>query len=123
MPSITPDFSESAALKAGEYLARIAGSELGTSQAGNGYVKWTLTTADNADVKCNNFPLTYFTNYTGKGAFAFKRFVEAAVGESIADEIANFNTDDIHGRMVSVVVIDDPERGWPKVKAVKGAGV
>lgn len=119
MPAINPDFSESAGLKAGEYLARVSDSVLGTSNAGNGWVKWTLTTADNAEVAANNYPLTYFTNYTGKGAGFFKRFVEAAVGEVIADEISDFNTDDIHGRMIGVIVVDDPERGYPKVKAVR----
>jgi hypothetical protein len=124
MPSISPDFSEAAGLKAGEYLARISDSELGEkAETGSKWIKWTLTTADNPEAAMNNFPLTYFTNYVGKGAGFFKRFVEAAVGETIADEIADFNTDDIHGRMVKVIVIDDPERGYPKVKSVRGAGV
>jgi len=121
MPQIIPDFSEAAGLKPGEYMARIAASTLKKSQAGNDYISWQLTTAGNAEVAANDQVVYYNTPFTGRGAFRFKKFVEAAVGEPV-DALTNYNTDDLHGRSVLITVEANPQSTWPDVTAVKSAG-
>jgi hypothetical protein len=119
MPLISPDFSEAAGLKPGEYVARIAASTLKKSQAGNDYVSWQLTTAGNPDIAANDQVVYYNTPFTGRGAFRFRKFVEAAVGEPLGEALASFNTDELHGRSVVITVEANPKSTWPDVTAVR----
>lgn len=123
MPVIEPDFSEAAGLKPGQYIARIAGSEILTGKiSGNPYIKWTLTTVDNEIPADNNQVVYHTTPHVGKGAAFFRRFVEAVTGEPLGEAIASFNTDDLHGRSVLVTLVEETGSDWLKVKAVARVG-
>jgi len=123
-PNIVPDFSQAAGLDSGTYMARIVGSEekIG-KESGNPYINWKLTTTGNAEAKDNNQVIFHITPFTGPGAGLFKTFVEAALGEPVGDEIANFETEALHSREVMMTVEKEAGRAFAKVKSVAAVGV
>lgn len=117
-PQINPDFSEALdSLPPGEYKVRVTDSELKTSQAGNEYLNWKLSTFGSDDSRMNDRVIYHSTPISGKGAGILKQFLKAV---GVDPTGGNFDTDMVHGKELAVVVIEDPQGGtFPRVKTVK----
>lgn len=126
MPQVVPDFSEAveaAPIPDGVYSARVIGSEIKTSRAGNDYVKWKLQVfgAEGDLTPINNRVVYHNTMLAGPGSGILKSFQKAIVGRVIE---AGFDTDEFLGKEAQVTLVttlDDngEKRLWPEVKAVK----
>lgn len=124
MALVEPDFSESVdkAIIPGTYNARIQQAEVKTSQAGNKYVKWTLSIfgCEGDSSVYNNRYVWHNTMLTGRGAGMLKKFVKAATGE---EPQGAFDTDALVGRELSITLKerlndDGTVSDYPDVAAV-----
>lgn len=116
MPLINPDTSEaSGAIEAGTYPAKITKVETGTSKSsGNPMIIVHLDVTVNGKVR----PRTTYCVITGEGAFGFDQLLRATGFESVADQYKQkngekpaFNTDDLEGQELNVVVEPDTYNG------------
>lgn len=126
MAQITPDFSQASddtPVPPGVYSARVTGSEIKTSQAGNDYISWKLQLygAEGELAPVNNRVVFHTTMISGKGAGILKSFQKACLGNAIEGA---FDTDQLLGKEVQVTLTqglmpDGAVSPWPNVKAVK----
>ena len=114
---ITPDFSEIADdLAPGTYNVRVEAAETGEYKTGTKYIKWTLGTIGSDEPKDNGRKLWHNTIYAGKGAFMFKKFLNAATnGEAKEGEM---DTEQLLGKELTVVAALN-DRGYLEVKSVR----
>ena len=116
MVLIEPDFSEAVeSLPAGEYPVRVVGCEQKDSKAGNVYLNWTLETFGKSSEQLNGRKVFHTTPITGKGAGILKAFVKAC-GMEVG---GSFDTEELMGAELVVVLAVNPDRAYPEVKAVK----
>lgn len=118
-PQISVDFTEAAegTLPPGDYPVRIVDSTVRESKtSGNPYINWTLETFGKSEDKLNGRKVFHSTPVTGKGAGILRQFL-SAMGEST--DIQQLETTDLHGRELVVVIVEDKESTYPKVKTVK----
>lgn len=116
MALIQPDFSEAVEnLPEGEYAVRISDVEMKDSKAGNKYLNWSMETFGKDDDRLNGRKIFHTTPIAGKGAGILKAFVKACGMEATN----SFDTDELMGRELVVVLKNNPERAFPEIKAVK----
>ncbi len=114
---ITPSFTEVADdIKPGTYKVRVTGVESKTSQKGDTYLKWELSTFAEEDPKNEGRKMWHSTMISGKGAFMFKRFWNAATGGE--DVPAQVDTEMLIGKEMEVVTATN-DRGYTEVKATR----
>jgi hypothetical protein len=120
---VTPDFSQCQdEVSPGIYRVRIVESKVDTWEGKDGkpnttYIAWTLETFGEHDDKNNGRKIFHRTPIEGKGAFRFRSFYKAAMGEDCAGA---FDPTVLYGREVEVTVA--PQTNAPEyneVKAVK----
>lgn len=117
VPMIEADFTEATdTLPPGEYAARVVNSEVRTSKTSGGtYINWTLETFGKDDERFNGRKIFHSTPTTGKGAGILRQFLNATAVETTGQ----FETTDLHGRELVVVIVEDKESTYPRVKTVK----
>jgi len=118
---VTPDLSEvQESVEAGQYHVRVTDSETGewnTTKGTTKYIKWTLETMNEATPGNNGRKIWYSTPITGKGAFIIAKLYSAATGEFLTKDNAGFDTEQIIGKELNVVV-DINDKGYVEVKSV-----
>lgn len=106
----------------GAYNVRVVESSIDEWQGKEGkpntkYVKWVLETFGADTPADNGRRIWHTTPITGRGAFLLTNFYKAAMGESMNTDSPSFDTEQIHGREMHVVV-DKNAKGYIEVKAV-----
>lgn len=113
---ITPDFTEAVdQLKPGEYAVRIVDSALKTSKNGGVYVNWVLETFGKEEAKWNGRKVYHITMTAGPGAGMLRQFCTAA-GYKVDGK---FDTSDLHGKELTVVMDVEKDSDNVRVKSVK----
>lgn len=119
---LTPDTSECAdQITPGEYKVRIKDAKVDKWEGREGrpatsYVEWTLETFGEPEVKNNGRYIRYKTPLNGKGAFRIASFYRAVTGSQLS---GSFDTEQLMGREVQVVVGMQKDTEYTEVKSVK----
>ena len=119
---VNADLSEVAEeIPAGTYAARMVDVEAKESKAGNSYLNWKGEIFDHAEFNGRTF--FHMTMLKGKGAFALRDLYTAATGEELPKGSTSFDTEQILGQELRVVLADDfddegNKRSFPKVKSI-----
>ena len=127
---VTPDLSEvTAPIIPGTYSARIVGVEAKETNFGDDsrqpvqYLRWDLELF--GDEKWNGRKIKHDTFTAGKAAFKLQQLFAAATGE-VLDKGTTFDTDQLNGREIAVVVTDTNWKGektrFPEVASVAALG-
>lgn len=125
---VVPDFSQTQdEVEPGVYTARITHGEIDKWDGKEGkpdttYIKWTMETFNEEDEKNNGRKIFHRTPIMGGGAFRFKQFYKAAMGQDCPAE--GFNIEDLYGKEVELGIVDGYDKdkqptGYTEVKTVK----
>ncbi len=124
MSLITPNLDEiQEAIEAGEYKVRVTKVETDVWAANEKrgelpYLKVTLDTFDEEEPKNNGRKIFYNMPIAGKGAFLVSNFYAAATGEKISKDAPSFDTEQIMGCELTMIV-DINDAGYTEVKSVR----
>ena len=125
MGLVTPNFDEvQDSFDAGEYVVQVTGAELGAWEKdghSTPYVRWEYSTVDEAVAKNNGRKLFDRTALAGKGAFRVQQVYRAATGEPLSADSPSFDTEQLLGRQLKVVVAIN-EKGYAEVKSYAALG-
>lgn len=124
MSLITPNLDEiQESIEAGEYKVRITKVGTGAWAANERrgelpYLDVVLDTFDEAEAKNNGRKIFHKMPLQGKGAFLVSNFYAAATGEKISKDQPSFDTEQLMGREMTMIVnINDA--GYTEVKSVR----
>jgi len=120
---VKPDFSEvKDEVTPGTYRGVIKKGDVKSWPNGGEYVNWEIETYGETDPKNNGRRIFHKTSVSGAGAFQLQRLYRAATGEPLTGP---FDTEQLVGRKVELVVVDGVRNGEPtgytEVKAVRPA--
>jgi len=122
---IEPNLSEvQDSLEAGVYTVQVSGAQVGQwDKEGRvtPYVKWELSTIDEADAKNNGRKLWDSTPVSGRGVFRLQNFYRAVTGETLSKEAPSFDTEQLVGRQLKVTVAINAA-GYTEVKSYQALG-
>jgi len=118
MPIVNPDtsnISEQGAIEPGTYKAKVSAVDFQTSKSGNPMIVVSM----DVDVNGKSRPRKTWLVITGEGAYGFDNLLRATGFEEIADKFRDasvqpkpdFNTDDLIGQEVNVVIESDTYNG------------
>lgn len=121
MALVQADFSEiQDEVTPGTYKGVIKKGEVKAWPSGGQYVNWEIETYGETDAKNNGRRIFHKTSVSGKGAFMLQRLYKAATGQTLTGA---FDTEQLVGKNVEVVVVDGVRDGQPtgyvEVKAVR----
>ena len=108
---VTPSFDEvQDQVIPGTYKVTVKKGEPKEYSTGTKYINWELETWGEDDPKNNGRRIFHTTPIEGKGAFLLQQFYMAAVGQALTGQ---FDTEQLAGKQVVVVVEDDVRNGEP----------
>jgi len=120
MGAINPDMSDVVRIAPGTYFVRITDSKVVQTRKDQARVMWKLTIFGAEDARVNDKIITHGTMAEGPGAGFLQDFYKAATGVAWVDGCLS-DTDDLHGRELRGVVVDQLDQnnektGFPEVK-------